>query len=114
MLSLFTGGAAKWIGYGALAVTLMGGAAVLKRNYDNGIIAQVAAKQAAVDLATERADNARLAAALADFNVKAEAQAVAVTTAKEAISHAPPSAFSCIRSPAGRAALGALRGNNGR
>lgn len=109
MLAFLTGGVAKYVAYGVVAAALMGGAAYLKIQYDNGIVAGIAAKDAADVLATERADNARLVASLTSRAVQAEAQAATVATTKEAISHAQPSAFSCIRSPAGRVALGGMR-----
>lgn len=113
MLSLFTGSIGKFAMYAALAVALMGGAAVIKHQYDAGIIAEVAAKQAAANLAIERADNARIVAELQARAITAETEAANYASIKGAIAHAQPSSFSCIRSAAGRAALDGLRHNSG-
>ena len=113
MLSLITGSVGKYIGYGALAVSLLGGVAVVKHEYDNSVIASVAAKQATANLAVERADNARLLASVTTLAVESDAQATTVATLKGAIANAKPSTFSCIRSDAGRIVLGSMRHNAG-
>ena len=99
--------------FGSLAAMLAAGAAVMKHEYDAGIIAKVAAQQSAAVLAAEQADSAKIIAALQDRAAQAEAQAASIAATKEAIDHATPSTFSCIRSPAGRVALGSLRPASG-
>lgn len=92
---------------------LTGTGALLVHQHDARVVAEVAAKVATVNLATERADNARLLAALGDLGKQTAAQATAQAHIKEDIAGAKPSSFSCIRSPRGRAALGGLRGDVG-
>jgi hypothetical protein len=111
-LGLVTGTAGKYILYAGLAVTLAGGAAVLKHEYDASIIASVAAKQAAANLVIERADNARIIAELQTRAITAETEAANYASIKGAIAHAKASS-ACASSPAMRAALDGLRGNSG-
>lgn len=98
--------------FGSLAAMLAAGAAVMKHEYDAGIIAKVAAQQSAAVLAAERADNAKIVAALQVRAAQAEAQAASISATKEAIDHATPSTFSCIRSAAGRVTLNSMRPAN--
>jgi hypothetical protein len=113
MFSFLSGTVGKVAMYASLAVALSGMAIGVVHEHDNRVIATVAAAEAAKTLETERADNARLVDALTARAAKAEAQAATITTVKEAIARAKPSNFSCLRSDAGRAALGGLRHNAG-
>lgn len=112
MLALLTGSVGKWALYGAVALSLCGGVAVIKHQYDAGIIAKVAAKEAAVNLETERADSARLVVALTTRATVAEAQAASLSHIREAIARAKPS-NSCAASGPVRAVVAGLRGDAG-
>lgn len=114
MLSWIAAGStgAKFLVYGVLALSLLGGAAGIKYKYDASVIAKVAAKDAAANLVIERADNARKIAELSARAAVAEAEAANYAAIKGNIAHAQIST-SCIRSPAMRAAIVGLRGNPG-
>lgn len=112
MLALITGPLGKYLGIGALAVSLMGAAGVALHEHDQRVIAGVAAKAAAVQLATERADHVREVAALQDKAAADLAQATRSASIKETIAHAKPSS-ACAQSAPVRAALDGLRGVSG-
>lgn len=110
MLSWIAAGStgAKFLVYGFLALSLMGGAATLKLRYDASIIASVAAKQAAANLVIERADNARKINELTSRAIVAEAEAANYASIKGAIAHAPITK-SCLATGDIRAAVDGLR-----
>lgn len=108
MLSMITGAASKYAIYAVIGVVIAGYGWHLKNAYDASVIQGVATKEAALNLATERADNARLVQTLIDRATVAEAQSAKLATIKGQIAHAAPST-SCIRSAPVRAAIGGLR-----
>lgn len=112
MLSFFTGAVGKWAMYAGLIVMALGGAAVLKHEYDASVISSVAAKQAAANLVIERADNERKIAELQARAITAEAEAAKYATIKGKIANAKASSV-CRSSPAIRAALSGLRNDAG-
>lgn len=111
MIALLTGFFKPYLAYIVIAGLGLGALLYVKHVYDASIISGIAAKQSALILADERKQNAVTVAALEQRAVTAEANATYYASIKGSISNAKPSTFSCVRSDAGRAALGGLRAN---
>lgn len=112
LLSLLTGAAGKYIAYGALAVSLAGGAAWLLHTHDQRVLAE---QQVAIDQATAAElakQHAATVAALEQSAAEAQARAATFEQIKAAI-HAQAVTKFCIGSPAVGAALAGLRASGG-
>jgi hypothetical protein len=102
----------KYVGYAALALTLILGGSYALHEHDQRVLAEQAAKEAAVVAAQQIADAKKVAAAVQADAAAAIARATLAATVKGNIDHAPIT-YACAQSPAVRAALDGLPGSAG-
>ena len=101
-------GAAKWLAIAGIVSAALGAGYAFKAQYDRGIVAEIAAKQAVAVAADQQEQANRAIAGLNEALATATARADRLATLKGTI-HAAPTSKACAASPAFRALLRGMR-----